>query len=176
MTDASSLLPALYIFSLRLVDISLYVLRINMVTRGRKRQAWVFGFFQSLVFISAISVVFKDLDDWTKVLAYGAGFATGNILGMMLEERLAIGHLHLRIITRGLGAELAEVLREQGYAVTEVPATGRRGSVSYLNCNVMRRDVREVTDIVEAIDEDAFITSQNVRPVERGFWRGGRQK
>lgn len=172
----SSLLPVIYIFGMRLVDISLYILRINMVTRGRKKQAWIFAFFQSLVFISAISVVFKDLDDWIKVLAYTAGFATGNILGMRLEEQLAIGHLHLRIITKGLGTELAEVLRGHGFAVTEVPATGLGGSVSYLNCNVMRRDVGQVTDIVESIDEKAFITAQNVRAVWRGFWRIGRRK
>jgi uncharacterized protein YebE (UPF0316 family) len=165
-----SLLPAFFIFCMRVIDISLYVLRINMVSRGRKKQAWVFAFLQSLVFLLAIRAVFSDLNNWTKMLAYAAGFATGNVVGMMLENRLAIGHLHLRIITCGYGEEISSVLRDQGFAVTEVSGNGLEGSVAYLNCNVMRRDFELVTNTVENIDEEAFITAQDVRPIWRGFW------
>jgi uncharacterized protein YebE (UPF0316 family) len=156
---------------MRIIDISLYVLRINMVARGRKKQAWIFAFLQSLVFLLAIRAVFTDLNNWAKILAYAAGFATGNIAGMIIEGRIAIGHLHLRIITCGYGDEIASVLRDQGFAVTEVSANGLEGSVAYLNCNVLRKDFEHVIRTVEGIDEKAFITAQNVRPVWRGFWR-----
>jgi uncharacterized protein YebE (UPF0316 family) len=171
MLIATSLLSAFYIFCMRVIDVSLYVLRINMVSRGRKKQAWIFAFLQSLVFMLAIRAVFTDLNNWGKILAYATGFATGNIAGMIIEGRVAIGHLHLRIITCGYGEEIASVLRNQGFAVTEVAANGLGGSVAYLNCNVLRRDFERVTKTVEAIDEEAFITAQNVRPVWRGFWR-----
>lgn len=171
MPIITSLLPALYIFCMRVVDVSLYVLRINMVSRGRKKQAWIFAFLQSMVFLLAIRAVFTDLNNWSKMLAYAAGFATGNIAGMVLEEHIAIGHLHLRIISCGFGEEIAGVLRDQGFAVTEVAANGLEGSVAYLNCNVLRRDFESVVIIVEGIDEESFITAQNVRPVWRGFWR-----
>jgi uncharacterized protein YebE (UPF0316 family) len=176
MTIAASLLPALYIFSMRVIDISLYVQRINMVSRGRKKQAWIFAFLQSMVFLLAIREVLTDLTNWPKILSYAAGFATGNVVGMMIENRLAIGHLHLRIITSGKGEEIVKALRDEGYAVTEVPATGLEGCVSYINCNVLRRDFEHVTALVEGIDEKAFITAQNVRPVWRGFWRLGNSK
>ncbi len=171
MPITTSLLPALYIFCMRVVDVSLYVLRINMVSRGRKKQAWIFAFIQSLVFLLAIRAVFTDLNNWNKILAYAAGFATGNIAGMIVEGRIAIGHLHLRIISCGYGEEIATVLRDHGFAVTEVPASGLEGSVAYLNCNVLRRDFDSIVTTVENIDEEAFITAQDVRPVWRGFWR-----
>lgn len=176
MSFAGGLLPALYIFGMRVIDISLYVMRINMVSRGRKKQAWIFAFFQSMVFLLAIREVLTDLDNWFKILGYAAGFATGNVAGMMLENRLAIGHLHLRIISSRHGEEITKVLRGEGFAVTEVPATGLEGCVSYLNCNVLRRDFEWVTNLVDGIDDKAFITAQNVRPVWRGFWGLGKLK
>ena len=166
---------ALFIFTLRLLDVSLYTIRIMMVVRGRKVLAWVFAFCQSIVFVSALRVVFSDLGDWGKILGYTTGFATGMILGMWIEERLAIGYTHFRIISQGRGAEISENLRQDGFAVTEVPASGMGGAVTLLNCYVFRRNTRQLQEQVAAIDPEAFITAEEVRPIQRGYWtRRGR--
>jgi len=166
------LISALTLFLLRLVDISLYTLRIMMVVRGRKRMAWVFGFFQSIVFITALRAVLSDLGNWGKILGYAAGFATGVVLGMWIEGRLAIGYTHLRVISPRRGAELAEQLRQAGYAVTEVSGQGKDGMVSLLNCSVLRRKAPGAINLVEQIDPEAFVTAEAVRAVRRGFWGG----
>lgn len=163
------------IFSLRLVDMSLYSIRIMMVVRGRKGLAYLFAFCQSIVFVNALRLVFSDLGDWGKILGYTAGYASGMILGMWIEERLAIGYTHFRIISPGRGAELGERLRSDGYAVTEVPAMGRDGAVTLLNCFIFRRDTRRVESEIISIDPDAFVTGEEVRPLQRGYWhRRGR--
>ncbi len=91
--------PVLIIFSLRIVDISFYTIRILMVMRGRKGLAWIFAFFQASVYVIALRFVLSDLGNWGKTLGYAAGFATGLVVGMAIEERLAIGYSHLRIIS-----------------------------------------------------------------------------
>ncbi len=159
------------IFLLRVGDMSLDTLRVLVVMRGRKAIAWVLGFFQASIFVLAISSVLTNLDNPLNVIGYAGGFATGNVVGMLIEERLAIGHLHLTIVSSRLGSAITESLREQGYAVTEIPARGKDGMVSLLNVSVLRKNIDGVRKLVDQIDAEAFITAEDVRPVRRGFWR-----
>jgi uncharacterized protein YebE (UPF0316 family) len=93
------------------------------------------------------------------------------VVGMLIEERLAIGHIHLQIVSSGRGASLAQGLRGAGFAVTEIPARGKDGMVHLLSVSVFRKDVPKVEQIVHEQDAEAFVTSADVRPVRRGFWR-----
>ncbi len=159
------------IFLLRVSDMTLDTLRVLVVMRGKKTIAWFLGFFQALIFVLAISSVLRDLDNPVNIIGYAAGFATGNVVGMFIEEKLAIGHIHISIISPGRGSAIAEHLRLQGYAVTEIPARGKDGMVTILNCDVLRRQVDQVRKLVNDIDAQAFITAEDMRPVRRGFWR-----
>lgn len=164
-------LAAGMIFLLRVGDMSLDTLRVLVVMRGRKAIAWLLGFFQSTIFVLAISSVLQDLDNPLNMIGYAAGFATGNVVGMLIEERLAIGHIHMRIVSSRLGTAIAERMRTEGFAVTEVAARGKDGMVTLLNCSVLRKNVDRVHKIVNEVDPNAFVTAEDVRPVRRGFWR-----
>ena len=164
-------LVALGIFVLRIGDMSLDTIRLLYVVRGRKRLAWILGFFQSLIFVVAISSVLTHLDNPLNVLGYAAGFATGNVIGMIIEERLAIGYVLVTVISPLRGAAIAEKLRASGCAVTEIAARGRDGMVSMLNCSVRRKETDDVETVILEADPQAFITADDVRPLRRGFWR-----
>jgi uncharacterized protein YebE (UPF0316 family) len=166
-----ALLGGLLIFGLRVIDMSLDTLRVLFVMRGRKGLAWILGFCQSLVFIIAISSVLTHIGNVFNILGYAAGFATGNVIGMKIEERLAVGHSLLTIISSMRGAVIAETLRKAGYAVTEIPARGKDGTVTVLHCSVLRKDISAVDTIVLEADPNAFVTVEDMRPVRRGFWR-----
>ena len=73
-----ALISAALIFALRVADMSLDTLRVLFVMRGRKGIAWVLGFFQSAIFVVAITSVLSHLDNPLNVIGYAAGFATGN--------------------------------------------------------------------------------------------------
>ncbi|MBI3172719.1 MAG: DUF2179 domain-containing protein [Chloroflexi bacterium] len=167
----SAWIAAASIFGLRVVDMSLDTLRLLFVVRGRKGISWLLGFFQSVVYIIAITNVLSHLDNPLNVLGYAAGFATGNVVGMWIEERLAIGHIQLQIVSPSRGAALAQHLRETGFAVTEIPARGKDGMVHILSVSVQRKDVAKVEEVIHATDGEAFVTSADVRPLHRGFWR-----
>ncbi len=162
---------ALLIFFLRVGDMSLDTLRVLFVVRGRKGIAWVLGFFQSLLFVIAITSVLSQLDNPLNILGYAAGFATGNVLGMLIEERLAVGHIQLTIFSINRGAAVCDALRIAGFGVTEIPGRGKNGTVSVILTNVFRKDVDRLETIILETDPEAFVTREDVRPMRRGFWR-----
>lgn len=170
MAIPAGLMP-LVIFALRVSDMSLDTLRVLFVIRSQRGLAWVLGFFQSLVWVVAITTVLSNLGNLWNVVGYAAGFATGNVVGIVIEEKLALGHGHMRIISSSRGTAIAQAIRDAGYAATELPGRGRDGTVTVINCSVRRRDVRRVQKQVKEIDPNAFITVQEVRPLHRGFWR-----
>ncbi len=159
------------IFVLRVANMSLDTVRVMMVMRGRRLAAWILGFIQTVIYVGVLTTVIQDLTNVLNLVAYAGGFATGNVVGMWVEERLAIGHINLRIISPKLGNAIVKRLRDNGYAVTEIPARGKDGAVTLLNASIYRRHVGEVMAIVQTVDAEAFMTAEDVRPVRRGFWR-----
>lgn len=171
MFTVPALLTALGIFMLRVGDMALDTIRVLFVVRGKKWLAWVLGFFQALIFVVAISEVLSNLDNPLNIFGYAAGFATGNVVGMVIEGWLGIGFIQVTIISSLRGASVAEHLREAGYAVTEIPARGRNGTVEMLQMSVKRKQVADVETIALEADPEAFVTVEEVRPLRRGFWR-----
>lgn len=166
----AALLPLL-IFLIRVTDMSLDTLRVLFVVRGRRAPAWGVGFLQSALWVIAVASVLSHLDNLLNVVAYAAGFATGSVVGMKIEDRLAIGHGHLRVISAQRGEAVAGTLRGAGYAVTELAGRGMDGTVSILTTSVRRRDIEPVRSHVLEADPEAFVTLSDVRPLHRGFWR-----
>lgn len=167
---SQALLFALFIFMVRVVATSLDTLRVIFTLRSNKWLVWFLGFINSVIFVMTIAFVLADTKNLINVAAYAGGFATGNVVGMWIEERLAIGFTEIRIISPKWGAAIIEVLRENNYAVTEIPARGKDGTVSVLTCSVRRNKARMIEKIVRDIDGTAFITTEDVMSVRRGFW------
>ena len=168
---------AVLIFAMRLAGITLDTLRTLLVMRGHKAWAWVVAFVQALLFVVALTWVVSGLTHPLVIAGYALGYATGGVVGIQLERRLALGHVHIRIISPRRGSAVAQALREAGFALTEVPAKGRDGTVDLINLGVVQRQVPQALEIIEAADPDAFITTEVVRPMRRGVWRasiGGR--
>jgi len=159
------------IFLLRVTDMSLDTLRVLFVIRGRRSISWVLGFFQSALWVVAITSVLNNLDNLWNIVSYAGGFATGNVVGMIIEDHLAIGHAHMRIISSRWGNAIVDAIRNSGYAATELAGRGKDGTVSVINCSIQRKDIRNLKIEISRIDPDAFITVEEIRPLHRGFWR-----
>ena len=159
------------IFCMRVGDMSLDTIRLLFVVRGKKKLAWVLGFFEALIFVLAISTVLSNLNNPINIIGYAAGFATGNVIGMIIEERLAIGHIHLTIMSPMRGSIVSEMLRKNGFAVSELSARGKDGMVAVLHCYVLRKDISAAETIILEADEGAVLTAEDVHPMRHGFWR-----
>jgi uncharacterized protein YebE (UPF0316 family) len=171
MVFSNAWVGALVIFGLRVLNMTLDTLRMLFVMRGKKTLSWVVGFFVSLIYVLLLTSILANLNSPLYILAYAAGFATGSVIGMWIEERLAIGFTNIQIISPRLGVVMAQKLRENGYAVTEIPARGKDGMVSMLSLSVRRKQIFSVEKIINECDEDAFVTTEDVQPVRRGYFR-----
>lgn len=162
---------AAVIFISRVLNMALDTIRMLTVMRGMRTITWILGVLQTVLFVMALGSVMNDLNNPIKILAYSVGFATGNVIGMNIEKRLAFGFINMTIISSLRGQELAEKLRSQGHAVTEIPARGKDGSVEILECSVQRKFAPDVQKSVLECDPDAFITSRDIQRIWRGYWR-----
>lgn len=159
----------LIIFALRIVDVSLSTMRILLAVRGYKLIVPVIGFFEVLVWVFAVGNAIRYLDSGWHVLGYAAGFATGSIVGLLIEERLAIGYATVHIISRYGGVELADGLRARGFGVTEFAGQGRDGPVEVVYSVVLRRNIQRVLDEVDRWDPQAFVTVEEPRAIHWGW-------
>ena len=164
-------MAGLFVFAMRVIDMSLDTLRLLFVMRGRKLLAGSIGVIQATVFILAVSTVLKGPLDPLTVAGYALGFGAGVIIGMLVEQRLALGHAMLRVYSPGSGAAIAEALRAANFAVTEFTAHGRDGAITVINSAIARRDIARAQDIVKQIDPGAFITVDEIQPLQRGYFR-----
>jgi len=163
------ILWAFIIFFLRVAAIALGTVSTLFVVRGERLLASTTGFVQTLLFVVAIGKVVQDLTNIPNLLAYCLGFAVGTWLGMILEKRLALGYVLVRIVSLQKGRRIALALREKGYGATEMLGEGRAGRVGIIDVVAKRKDVPFITSVGREVDGDAFITVQEAREVYRGY-------
>ena len=169
----SGVLWALAIFLIRVLSITMDTLRFMLTMRGNKTISWFLGFIESVLFVVVMGAVLDDLNNVLNIVGYAAGFATGNVIGMEIEKRLAIGFSHIKIVSKQRGQAVAEALRAMDYAVTEIPARGRDGSVTLLDLTVRRKEAKKVEDKALLTDPEAFITKEDITPLRSGYWGTG---
>ncbi len=151
------------IFIARIFDVSIGTMRIILMARGYRSIAPVLGFFEVLIWLVAINSALKHFDGALSYIVYAAGFATGNYVGMLLEEKIAIGYQSIRIITSKVVSALPLVLRQEGFGVTLIDGAGMRGPITMLFTVVPKRDVKKVVEIVRTLEPNAFITIEDVK-------------
>jgi uncharacterized protein YebE (UPF0316 family) len=164
-------LGALLIFCLRLIDVSMGTFRIIVALRGRRLLAGLIGFFEVTIFLVAISQVVTNIGNWWNVLAYAGGFAMGTIVGITIENKVALGLAEVNIVSMGRGTEIAEALREDGYGATEFLGAGHSNIVDMVKAVVRRKEVPSIIAKTSSIDEEAFITVHDMHRAYRGRWR-----
>jgi uncharacterized protein YebE (UPF0316 family) len=163
------LLPII-IFLARIIDVTIGTIRIVMVSKGQKRWAPILGFFEVLIWLAAIGKIMQNLDNWVCFVFYAAGFAAGNFIGLIIEEKLAVGIVHLQIITRKESSKLINALKEAGYGITHHNAEGATGRwVSVIYSIVMRNDLDKVIGIIREYTPNAFYSIGEVKFVNKGI-------
>lgn len=159
----------LLIFSLRIVDVSMSTVRIVLSVRGHKYVTPLIGFFEVMIWVFAVGNAIRYLNSPLHILGYAGGFATGNLVGLWIEERLALGWASIRVVSKHAGVELAESLRGIGFGVTEFGAQGRDGRVEVVYTVCARRDIDRVMEEVARWDQHAFITVEEPREIHWGW-------
>ena len=162
------------IFLARICDVSIGTLRIIFVSKGNRSIAPVLGFFEVLIWIIAISKIMQNLDNYFNYVAYAAGFATGNFVGMIIEEKLAIGIQMIRVFTNEKGIELVKSLNNNGFGATSVEAHGAKEKIHLVYSIVHRNELEKVLEVINSFNPKAFFTIEDIKAVNEGIFTPGR--
>jgi len=162
------LLPLL-IFSARVFDQSLGIIRIIMATKGLMLPVMIFGFFESFVWLLAISQIMTKIDNIFYYFVFAAGFATGNVFGIFIEKKLSIGFVMIRVVFQRDSENSIYKLKEKGYRVTIVDAMGMEHAVKMLFSTVRRNQISDFVETLLHENPAAFYTIEDVKQVKEGY-------
>ena len=155
------------IFLARITDVTIGTIRIVMVSKGQKMIAPLLGFFEVVIWLITMSKIVQNIDNWMAYIAYGAGFATGNYIGLIIEEKMAMGIVQMQIITRKSANNLITKLKASGYGITYHEAQGATEKVAVIYSIIQRNDIKEVVDIIRNYNPQAFYSIEDVRFVNK---------
>ena len=171
----SYVIMPLLIFLARICDQSIGTMRIIFVSKGKRNIAPLLGFFEVLIWITAISKIMQNLDNYMNYIAYAAGFATGNLVGMIIEEKLAMGIQMIRVFANERGNELVQKLNSNGYGATSVEAHGARDKVHLVYTIVQRNELGKVIDLINTFNPKAFYTIEDIKAANEGIFTPQKQ-
>ncbi|MBN2357175.1 DUF2179 domain-containing protein [candidate division KSB1 bacterium] len=145
------------VFLARVTDVTLGTVRTISIVQGRTKIAFMMGFIEvSLWLLVVAKVLQKVAEEPVLTVFYALGFATGNVVGIYFERRLAFGYSVLRVFSPDHEKSMAEQLRNQGYAVTSFIGEGKSGPVTMLYIVCRRKQLQDILSLVKHISPEAF--------------------
>ncbi|MBT6690542.1 DUF2179 domain-containing protein [archaeon] len=159
----SYLILPLLIFLARVADVSIGTVRLIFVAKGFKFLSPILGFFEVLIYIITMSKILADMTNVWLYIAYAAGFATGNYVGICIEEKLSIGKVLIRIITQKDSKQLIENLKNQNYNLTTTNARGKRGKVKLIFSVVKKKELGKIIKIINETNPKSFYSIEDIR-------------
>lgn len=164
------MLTYLIILVAKIVEVSLQTVRVVLITKGEKTIGAIIGFFEVIIWIVVASTVITGLaGDPLKAVFYALGFALGNFFGSMLEEKIGLGVSEVQIIVKEEhGIELAQFIRDLGYAVTVIEGNGLNQKRHVLYAMIPRKQVRELSKLIKSYQDNSVITVHEIKPIYGG--------
>ena len=161
---------ACVIFLAEVCVVTLGTLRIIFISRGDKLLAPATGFFEVTTWLWAISQTMRHLEDWRCFLAFALGFTLGNFLGILIEKKLALGSVNVRIITHRDSRPLVCSLREANFGATRLQGHGASGPVDVIMTMVRRKQLAQVVAIIQEFDPEAFFAVDDIQATSSGIF------
>lgn len=164
--DGYTFLTGVLVFLIRIVDVSLGTLRTISTVQGRTRTAFLLGFVEVSMWLAVIAAIVNRVAERPVLgVFYALGFSTGNVVGILLERKLAFGHAVLRVFAQEDGRRLAEAIRSAGHPVTCFDGVGGSGPVTEVCAVSRRKDIPKLISIVSRITPEAFYVTEPVGAV-----------
>ena len=166
-------LMLLTIFVINIAYVSFLTMRTISTLKGYRYVAASLSVCETFIYIMGLGLVLDNLDKPQNIAAYAFGFGIGILLGIKIEEKLALGYLVVNAITAEKDKDLPMMLRDLGYGVTHGYQYGRDGERTNLQILTPRRYEKKLIATIKELDSKAFIISYEPRTIHGGFWTRG---
>ena len=168
MVDPSVLVTGVIVFLARICDVSIGTVRTIATVQGRTVIAFGLAIFEITIWVLVAGTVINQIREQpVLVIFYACGYATGNVVGILVERKLAFGINILKVLTRRAGKEIADYLRSKGQPVTVFVGEGMKGPVSELYIACRRRDLKWILPEVRKMDPQAFYVIEHARDMSK---------
>lgn len=170
MVETYILLTGIMVFIARVVDVSIGTIRTIATVQGRMVTAFFLGIIEVVLWIVVVCTVIHEIKESpVLILFFAVGFATGNVVGIIVEREIAFGPVILKVITNSKEKEITDVFQNHFLDVTRFEGEGLRGPVTELYVVCHRRDLRILLPAIRKIDANAFFVTEQAREVSRNL-------
>ncbi|MFJ7684286.1 DUF2179 domain-containing protein [Peribacillus butanolivorans] len=159
----------LLIFLLQLIYVPIYTLRIIFLVKEKKILASILGFWESLIYVFGLAIVFTGDQTIWAMLVYAIGFSVGIAIGGYIEGKLAIGYTTIVANIMEKNDDFISVLRQKGFGVTLFVGEGKDSQRFQLEVLTLRSREKEVFSLIEEYEPSAFLISYEARKFKGGF-------
>jgi uncharacterized protein YebE (UPF0316 family) len=151
-----------FIFFGKLIEVSLSSLRSQLIHKGETVIGAFIAFFEySFWLCITASVISGFSGDIIKIIILVCAFAGGNVLGSILEGKIALGFCTLNCVftERESAIKAAELLRQNGFGLTLFSAEGMNGAArSVLSMTANRKHVSTIKGLLLSVDADVVVS------------------
>ncbi|MCM3706174.1 MULTISPECIES: DUF2179 domain-containing protein [Cytobacillus] len=169
MLENSFIMVAI-ILIINIVYVSFFTIRMILTLKGQRYLAAFLSTIEVVIYVIGLGLVLDNLNEIQNLIAYAVGYGIGVIVGMKIEEKLALGYITVNVITKEYDRDLPKALREKGYGVTNWAANGLEGDRMALQILTPRKYELKLYQTIKELDSKAFIIAYEPKTIHGGFW------
>ncbi|GLB61925.1 DUF2179 domain-containing protein [Cytobacillus sp. NCCP-133] len=169
MLENSFIMVAI-ILIINIVYVSFFTIRMILTLKGQRYLAAFLSTIEVVIYVIGLGLVLDNLNEIQNLIAYAVGYGIGVIVGMKIEEKLALGYITVNVITKEYDKDLPKALRDKGYGVTNWAANGLEGDRMALQILTPRKYELKLYQTIKELDPKAFIIAYEPKTIHGGFW------
>lgn len=166
----NSVMMVIIILLINIVYVSFFTIRMILTLKGQRYLAASLSMIEVVIYVLGLGLVLNNINQIQNLVAYAVGYGIGVIVGMKIEEKLALGYITVNVITTECDKDLPKLLRDKGYGVTNWEANGLEGDRMAMQILTPRKFELKLYDTIKMIDPKAFIISYEPKSIHGGFW------
>lgn len=161
---------ALIILVINVVYVSFFTIRMILTLKGQRYLSAFLSTIEVIIYVVGLGLVLENLNEIQNLIAYALGYGLGVIVGMKIEEKLALGYITVNVITKEYNKNLPALIRQKGYGVTDWQANGLEGDRHAMQILTPRKYELNLYHTIKELDPKAFIISYEPKTIHGGFW------
>jgi len=166
----NSFMMVAIILIINIVYVTFFTIRMILTLKGQRYLAAFISMIEVVIYVLGLGLVLNNLNEIQNLIAYAVGYGIGVIVGMKIEEKLALGYITVNVITNAYDKDMPKILREKGYGVTNWEANGLEGNRMAMQILTPRKFELKLYDTIKSLDSKAFIISYEPKTIHGGFW------
>ncbi|USK55556.1 DUF5698 domain-containing protein [Cytobacillus solani] len=166
----NSFIMVVIILVINIVYVSFFTIRMILTLKGQRYLAAFISTIEVVIYVIGLGLVLDNLNEIQNLIAYAVGYGIGVIVGMKIEEKLALGYITVNVITKEYDKDVPKMLRDKGYGVTNWTANGLEGDRMALQILTPRKYELKLYQTIKELDPKAFIIAYEPKTIHGGFW------